>query len=471
VEKAPPKGSALSVVGAQLEVHGSADETVGVFLNPIVDGVTDILYDLEFPPLPQVRALGGAERWGAHVSLGSTVSDSALPCCSPAQSAAPPRAFRPTRRSSRKGRRHGSRMKRSRVAWGRDAILCLKDALPPPDRVACDKLLERYDRLAAKTGVEAALSMLKKASGEARSQWILSNGSFASAQFSFLGRSLPPGTPAQLASAIAAHRVNLSRNWKTDASILERISAFGKKWALRFCSRSDRMESPDLPSLSSCTGATVRGGGQRGLVASLGTHPRAQELYDDPLLSHLPPQDRESVVFDSSLVFHGAQLLETSHAWHEVVGLTEPGLKTRVITKSPVCFQLLGHVPRKRLLGGLKRDRRSQSTLIGVEDASVLSFFEGCSSGSCVSTDLTAATDLLPLDLCASLIDGLQASGRFTQMEIEALRILTGPQRIRYGPSQGDCEITSQGGVLMGLPVSWCILSLIHIFWWESAIT
>lgn len=44
-----------------------------------------------------------------------------------------------------------------------------------------------------------------------------------------------------------------------------------------------------------------------------------------------------------------------------------------------------------------------------------------------VSTDLTRATDLLPLDLISALVDGLEDSGRFSQLEISILRDLTGP--------------------------------------------
>jgi hypothetical protein len=44
-----------------------------------------------------------------------------------------------------------------------------------------------------------------------------------------------------------------------------------------------------------------------------------------------------------------------------------------------------------------------------------------------VSTDLTRATDLLPLDLVSAIISGLEESERMSPLEIQVLRTLAGP--------------------------------------------
>jgi len=44
-----------------------------------------------------------------------------------------------------------------------------------------------------------------------------------------------------------------------------------------------------------------------------------------------------------------------------------------------------------------------------------------------VSTDLTRATDLIPLDLASAVVEGLFESSRLNQKEVEVLRLLTGP--------------------------------------------
>jgi hypothetical protein len=44
-----------------------------------------------------------------------------------------------------------------------------------------------------------------------------------------------------------------------------------------------------------------------------------------------------------------------------------------------------------------------------------------------VSTDLTRATDLLPHDLVASLVGGLEDSGKLSATEVKILKACTGP--------------------------------------------
>lgn len=44
-----------------------------------------------------------------------------------------------------------------------------------------------------------------------------------------------------------------------------------------------------------------------------------------------------------------------------------------------------------------------------------------------LSSDLRAATDLMPHDVCRAIVDGLDDSGLFSEMEITVLRKSTGP--------------------------------------------
>jgi hypothetical protein len=48
----------------------------------------------------------------------------------------------------------------------------------------------------------------------------------------------------------------------------------------------------------------------------------------------------------------------------------------------------------------------------------IASHFSGSHGEVLVSTDLTRATDLIPLDLAAAIVAGLQQSGRFSELEI-----------------------------------------------------
>jgi hypothetical protein len=189
-------------------------------------------------------------------------------------------------------------------------------------------------------------------------------------------------------------------------------------------------------------------------------------------VSSLPAQDVEDLVVDTSMILHfldGADALGGSPPRAEAVVVRERGLKVRVVTKSPAFLHLAGHVARKRLLAGLRRDPASRSPLAGVTDEDVIGSLLGARAERLVSTDLTRATDLLPRDLLGALVDGLEASGRFLPVEVRALRLCVGEQRISY-PGTHLPDLVTSGGCLMGLPTSWALLSLVHLFWWTDSV-
>jgi hypothetical protein len=134
------------------------------------------------------------------------------------------------------------------------------------------------------------------------------------------------------------------------------------------------------------------------------------------------------------------------------------------VTVGPAWSQVLGHAVRKRLLLALKSCPGTFAPLTGASDEELIKLFVGGHSETLVSTDLTRATDLLPLDLVGAIVDGLAESGRMSSLEIEILRALSGPQVLNYGKEQ----VTSSRGVLMGLPTSWCLLSIVHLWWLDE---
>jgi hypothetical protein len=332
-----------------------------------------------------------------------------------------------------------------------------------------DRLRTGFDKRLKNSGVEFALRYLKDESASCRSSWILKNGTDTQAQSSYVGRALPRGNSESLLASTKTHYNDLSGCFSTDKGVLSEARSFACRWGKRYLGDPTRMAASGVPTLSSCSESTVRQGGVRGFASKLGVHPSASALYDS-LLSELPYQDASSVVSDLSLLFHGKDLLAAGLPASEVIALPERGLKVRVITKSPAGLHFLGHVVRKRLLSGLRRDPVSSSTLCGVKDEEVIKHFVGASSETCVSTDLSRASDLLPLDLVSAIVDGLSDSGRLPQMEVDVLRLLTGPQEIHYPSLDGAPTIVSRRGILMGLPTTWAILSLIHLFWWSRAV-
>jgi len=321
--------------------------------------------------------------------------------------------------------------------------------------------------LTARTrGVEEGLAWAKKESAKARSSWIERSGSSRTAQTSFIARALPVGTDETASANMAAHREALTSEWSTSGDLLRRIREWSKRWSRRFLGDPNRASSPGIPTLSSCAESTKGRGGLRGYVTRLGVHEKAVALTSS--ITDLPPQDVATLLQDASLLCHGYDHLERdSVPPHRVIPVKERGLKVRIVTSPSAGYSLLGHVVRKRLLGGLRRDPAAQSTLIGIKDEDVFAYFKGASSDCVTSTDLKSATDLLPLDLISALVDGLQDGGKFPPWEIEALRRLSGPQDLIY-PGE-TLPVRTRRGILMGLPTSWALLSLVHLFWWNEA--
>jgi hypothetical protein len=140
-------------------------------------------------------------------------------------------------------------------------------------------------------------------------------------------------------------------------------------------------------------------------------------------------------------------------------------VKTRVVTTGPAYTQVLGHTVRKHLFSALRHTPGTHAPLTGARDEALIEHLVGGHGEVLVSTDLTRATDLLPLDLLSAVIDGLEESGKLSGLEIRILRHLHGPQVLEYGI--GDVLTTTRGS-LMGLPTSWCLLSLVHLWWMDE---
>lgn len=326
--------------------------------------------------------------------------------------------------------------------------------------------------------VESGLARLKQFSSDARARFISGyERTNEDCQLSFLGRSLPRASRPACLRALDQHVLDYTSEHTCKQSLLKAARRFARRWASRYLPGSESVFPPDLPTRSACAESGLRAGGLRGFLLSKGR--TELSIRTEVLLGKEDPDDlfnfrgvdRASLVNDMQLIGLSCELAPTDGLppLSSATCLAERGLKTRVVTKSPAYLHVVGHVARKRLLAGLKRDRHSASTLLGFRDGDLAEQLKGGASEECISTDLTRATDLLPLDLISALVDGLEDSRQFLDIEIRALRALSGPQRIRYPDLPGSPEFTSSRGILMGLPTSWGLLSLCHLFWWDRA--
>jgi len=271
----------------------------------------------------------------------------------------------------------------------------------------------------------------------------------------------------------------LTTPYKTAAPILSRARAFARDWAEKFL-------DPVLPivplgtSASSCFEFTRAQGGLSSKIFEL-----RSELDGDMGfrwisrgLRQVHPElssDLEAGGYDDIAVSLAAlNLMWEDHRAARIppavaMPVPERGWKTRVVTKSQGPSVALGQFLRPWLLRGLKRDGRSSTVLSGDSRKAVERAFGGRvrSKGyKVVSSDLTAASDLLPHDLVESLVDGILDSRPLPDWARATFKALTGPMRIMY--PWGEI-VTTERGILMGLPLTWCLLSLTQLFWVEEA--
>nr|WAK75235.1 MAG: RNA-dependent RNA polymerase [Erysiphe necator associated narnavirus 6] len=153
---------------------------------------------------------------------------------------------------------------------------------------------------------------------------------------------------------------------------------------------------------------------------------------------------------------------------HRVLTVPERGWKRRVVSAPPAFATVAGTVLNRAMLRGVRRYGPCAMFLRGDRKGAVEQAVSHASVGCrFVSTDLTAATDRLPLDLIRAVVDGLcDGWSGLPPVWAEALYALTGTQTLRYPWGQ---TIQSESGVLMGLGPSWPIMSIIHAWWVELA--
>jgi len=154
----------------------------------------------------------------------------------------------------------------------------------------------------------------------------------------------------------------------------------------------------------------------------------------------------------------------------EALPIFERGCKIRIVTKAPGAFVYALQSWNTLLLDLLARDP-AVAPALKLEDQRE-EFVELLERNHPLpnefifrSADLTAATDLMPRDLCQALAEGtIDGLGIPRDSKSAQLLILaTGNLKCRWG---GEEEVTSRG-ILMGLPTSWPLLCIYNM-WMHS---
>jgi hypothetical protein len=289
------------------------------------------------------------------------------------------------------------------------------------------------------------------------------------AQLSYIKRALPLPTDDVISQSLFDHKTDLMTLWSTPLRHLEGARRFATDWALRMLEGVEQfLPAPVSLSTSACWEKTRQEGGQEEWLR--------ETLYSDPIFVQAEPERPPGVMIQEFSDLVGAYrivrhaLTETALPGFlplsEVKVVKERGLKARIVTKSKASVLVLGHHPRQRIMRGLKRTPECRDPLMGNPEDAVRRL-TGC-SGEVLSSDLRAASDLIPLDLASAVVEGLIDSGKFTATECVGLRLCSGPQWVTWDRA-GQEPVETRRGLLMGLPTTWCLLSLIHLYWWRSS--
>nr|UYL95377.1 MAG: RNA-dependent RNA polymerase [Rizhao Narna tick virus 1] len=299
-------------------------------------------------------------------------------------------------------------------------------------------------------------------------------------QLSFLSRSLPEGDSVVESRTLIAHRENMSTSFHTPNHLVTDARKFAERFARRCFRRKDLVEVV-TPTPSASLASSRKQGGVREEVRGL----YMRWLVNSPL-DIVPANAWQDSVFSSDwldptevstirrnkstahVARTAAYMTATEDLKHRILTVPERGWKRRVVSAPPAFATVAGTVLNRAMLSAVARWGPCAAFLRGDRRGAVESVLRhACMGDRIVSTDLTAATDRLPLDLVRGVVDGLVDGWEgLPPVWAEALYALTGSQKLQYPWGQ---EVTSQSGVLMGLGPSWPLMSIIHAWWVDLA--
>ena len=135
---------------------------------------------------------------------------------------------------------------------------------------------------------------------------------------------------------------------------------------------------------------------------------------------------------DPSRVPAAAAVMTTPLLTCKVSAVQERGLKVRIVSVPPAHASFAGTVLGHALMDRLRKLFRCRRFLEGERHLAVEEVIRRrYHNDLIVSTDLTAATDLLPLDLVSAIVEGIiDGWDGIPQIWSDALRTLTGKQRL-----------------------------------------
>nr|UJQ92778.1 MAG: putative RNA-dependent RNA polymerase [Narnaviridae sp.] len=335
-------------------------------------------------------------------------------------------------------------------------------------------------KVAATQGVEKAAADLKALSSECRRAWIEHSkprhGWLNSlplnvrsrpelwAQLSFIGRALPTGSARAIRKSLDTHQRDLTSTATCHPTDLASARSWAHSWARRYLPKRPGLHQTigSVYSESASHGKTRAHGG---LAADLVEMLEGAEAVSAPCPDWIPHSVWDLALAEVRQVSAAVASRPTTVPKGRVAVVSERGLKVRIVSAMDRSELVLSHLARRRLFLGLRKWPLVKEALDG-NPRGVGAVFEG-TTGLVISSDLRAASDLLPLDIVNAIVDGLEDSGCLLPEELMGLRLSTGPHELTWPGGRGTA-VTSRG-ILMGLPTTWALLNLYHGWCWSAA--
>lgn len=152
----------------------------------------------------------------------------------------------------------------------------------------------------------------------------------------------------------------------------------------------------------------------------------------------------------------------------DVQAIKERGFKARIVTKSSATLVFVAQNIRKKVLNLLKTIPACRQVLQGNKRSAIKQVFKRVSSKplQVVSADLSKASDLIPFWVSDAIWKALSEYLGLSPEEEFVVQSTISSQELRYPNQQ---TIISKQGLLMGLPLTWVTLSLLHLFWLDRS--
>ncbi|ASA47306.1 RdRp [Point-Douro narna-like virus] len=282
-------------------------------------------------------------------------------------------------------------------------------------------------------------------------------------QLSYIGRALPYGDATICEHALKSHADVLGSLGVTPPSLLGAARGWAKEWAIKNRLSLDLIREPPIQE-SSCLEYSRREGG----------YARAIKEHTARCLTLPPSSVRHSMKEGTRASNPGRVLKDLAFAdlsnTARVVAVPERGWKARIVTAHAAARVAFLHSLRHGLFAALRNDRRTKLVAEGLHREAVEALFATGVDPRCtiVSADLSAASDTLHGDLLQAIVEGLgDALGCTSKFMDEFTNAAVGSYTLSYPDGS---TVTTQRGALMGLPTTWPLLCLTHLFWCDQSL-